>query len=50
MKKKTTSFDILIAGAVIMALLFFASCSASKSGYGCPKAKQGARHDRNLRF
>lgn len=50
MKKKTTSFDILIAGAVIIALLFFTSCGTNKGGYGCPKAKQGARHDKNLRF
>jgi len=48
MKKQRNYLLLAFLIPLIIAMLF--SCSAGKNGYGCPAAKQGARHDRNLRF
>lgn len=44
--KKQRNYILLAFFAVIIFSLM--SCTAQK--YGCPKAKQGSRHDKNLRF
>jgi hypothetical protein len=50
MKKQLTDYRILIIAALVIIMAAATSCSTSKSGYGCPPARQGARHDKNLRF
>lgn len=48
--KKTPNISILLIGGILIAIIFLTSCGASKNGYGCPKAKTGKTHDKNVRF
>lgn len=52
MKKQLTDYRILIIAILIIVMAVATSCSTSR--YGCPSnggiPKQGARHDKNLRF
>jgi len=48
--KKKLDFTVLVLGLLIVGILIFTSCNVAKNGYGCPKAKTSARHDKNLRF
>lgn len=50
MKKKQTDYTLLLIGGILLFCILVSSCSAGKSGYGCPAAKEGKRHDKNLRF
>ncbi len=49
-KRKSTDFRLILIGILIIVAVIATSCNTSRNATGCPKAKQGKTHDKNVRF